>query len=164
MASLNQVTLIGHVGKDPEFRTFNSGDKVANFSLAMSEKWKDKSSGEMKEKTEWINVAVHGDGMVSVIERFVKKGSPLYVQGSLQTRKYEKNGADHYTTEVIVRGFGGKIVLLGGNRDGESSSSGGGGYSSGAYAAQSGGSGGSRESFPTDLDDEIPFLTSNSVW
>src|ERR1700761_8586618 len=113
MSSLNMFQGIGNVGKNPEIRTLNSGDKVANFSLAMTEKWKDKTSGEKKEKTEWLNVAVFGDGLVGVIDRYVKKGSKLYVQGAIQTRKYEKDGRDHYATELIVRGMNGKIVLLG---------------------------------------------------
>lgn len=157
MASLNMFQGIGNVGKDPEIRSFNSGDKVANFSLAMTEKWKDKQSGDKKEKTEWLNVAVFGDGLVGVIERYVKKGSQIYVQGAIQTRKYEKDGSDRYATELVVRGMNGKIVLLGSKGDGDRSDS-----NSGGYSSQSGGGGGgysepAQQSAAYDIDDPIPF-------
>lgn len=168
MSSLNQVCLIGNLGKDPEIKTFNSGDKVANFSMAMSESWKDKQSGEKKEKTEWVNVAVYGDGLVGVIEKYVHKGSKLYVQGSLQTRKYEKDGQDRYATEVVVRGMGGKIVMLDGKpAGGGGSSDGGGGGGGGGHTPNHGGggsAGGHSGNNPYDLDDDIPFATSQSVW
>ncbi len=109
---LNKVTLIGNVGKDPEIRSFQSGDRVANFSLATSERWKDKSSGEKKEKTEWHNISVTNQGLVKLVESYVKKGSRLYIEGQLQTRKWEKDGQNHYTTEVVLRPYNGEIKLL----------------------------------------------------
>lgn len=111
--SLNRVTLIGNVGQDPDIRSFPNGGRVANFSIATSERWKDKQTGEQKERTEWHRVAVKSDGLVGVIERFVSKGSRLYVEGSLQTRKWtDQSGQEKYTTEVVVSGFGGTIILL----------------------------------------------------
>ena len=110
--SLNRVQLIGNVGKDPEIRSVTSGDKVANFSLAMSESWKDKD-GNKQEKTEWANIVVWGDGLVNVIEKYVQKGSKVFVEGKFVTRKYEKDGQDRYTTEVVLSGFGSQLILLG---------------------------------------------------
>lgn len=121
--SLNKVTLIGNLGADPEVRNLTSGNAVANFSLATSESWKDKNTGEKKEITYWHRVVVWNDGLISVIEKYVKKGSKLYVEGQLQTRKYQdKDGKDCYATEVVLSGFDGKIILLGdggggGNRE-----------------------------------------------
>jgi single-strand DNA-binding protein len=118
--SVNKVILIGNVGKDPDIRSFANGGKVANFSLATSESWKDKQTGERKEKTDWHNIAVFNDGLVGVIERYVKKGSKLYIEGQLKTRKWQdRDGTDRYTTEVVLQGFGGTLTLLdsqGGNR------------------------------------------------
>ena len=108
--SVNKVILVGNVGNDPEIRTFGNGGKVANFSLATSENWRDKQSGERKEKTEWHRVAVFNDGLVGVIERYVKKGSKLYVEGKLQTRKWTDNsGQEKYTTEIVLQGYGGTL-------------------------------------------------------
>jgi single-strand DNA-binding protein len=118
--SVNKVILIGSVGQDPEIRSFSNGDKVANFSLATSEKWRDKSSGEQKEKTEWHRVQVTGDSLVGVIDRYVKKGKQLYIEGQLRYRKYEKDGVQMTATEIIVRGFGDKIELLGGRTGADS--------------------------------------------
>ncbi len=165
--SVNKVILIGNVGKDPEIRTFGNGGKVANFSIATSEQWKDKQ-GQRQEKTEWHNIAVFSDGLVGVIERYVKKGSKLYIEGKLQTRKWQdRDGNDKYTTEVVLQGFNGTLTML----DSANSSGGGGGRSSGGgYNQDSGGYGnmdqgggsrsasameGPKEDF--DLDDEIPF-------
>ena len=111
MSSLNLVQLIGNLGKDPEIKSMNSGDKVANFSVACTEKWKTKE-GESKERTEWVNIVCWGNGLVGVIEKYVKKGSRIYVQGQLRTRKYEKDGSDRYVTEVVVQGFGSKVLML----------------------------------------------------
>ena len=116
MASLNKVCLIGHVGRDPEIVYFKSGDGVAKFSLATTEKWKSKE-GEQKEKTEWINVEVFG-GTVEVVKNYVEKGKQLYIEGQLQTDKYEKDGVTKYATKVVVRGWGGKLILLGGGGKG----------------------------------------------
>lgn len=150
--SLNRVMLIGNVGQDPEIRAFPNGGRVANFSLATSERWKDKQTGEQKERTEWHRVAVKSDGLVGVIERFVKKGSKLYVEGSLQTRKWtDQSGQERYSTEVVVSGFGGSIILL--DRAG-----GGSGASDNVTEIHNrgfapGGAGNSS----AQLDDEIPF-------
>ena len=136
--SVNKVILIGNVGKDPEIRTFGNGGKVANFSIATSEQWKDKQ-GQRQEKTEWHNIAVFSDGLVGVIERYVKKGSKLYIEGKLQTRKWQdRDGNDKYTTEVVLQGFNGTLTML----DSANSSGGGGGRSSGGgYNQDSGGYG-----------------------
>lgn len=113
MGSVNKVTLLGNVGKDPDIRTLNNGNRVASFSIATSETWRDKASGERKEKTDWHNVVVFNDGLVKVIENYVRKGSKLYVEGALKTRKYEKDGRDVYATEVVLQQYGGSLVLLG---------------------------------------------------
>lgn len=142
--SLNRATLIGNVGKDPEIRSLNNGGKVANFSVATSESWKDKHSGEKKEKTEWHNVVVFNDGLVGVVQQYVKKGSRVMVEGEIQTRKWQdKDGNDRYSTEIVLQGFGGRLLLLSG---------GGGERREDNYAAQSGG----RSAAP-DIDDSIPF-------
>lgn len=168
--SVNKVILVGNVGNDPEIRTFGNGGKVANFSIATSENWRDKQSGERKEKTEWHRVAVFNDGLVGVIERYVKKGSKLYIEGKLQTRKWTDNsGQDKYTTEVVLQGYGGNLTMLDGRNDGGGArmGGGGGGYNqdSVAYGNQGQGGGGGRQSASAmegpkenfDLDDEIPF-------
>ena len=164
MASLNKVQLIGRLGKDPEIRTMGSGDKVASFSLAMTEKWTDKRSGEKKEKTEWANVSVWGDGLVGVVDRFVKKGDLIYVEGKFSTRKWkDKDGQDRYSTEVVIQGIGGALTMLGSKNDSGGGSRGGDdrGGDSGSSRYSSGGgtsnSSSNRDSFPADLDDEIPF-------
>ncbi len=177
--SVNKVILIGNVGKDPEVRSFNNGGKVCNFTLATSESWKDKQTGERREKTDWHNIAVFNEGLVGIIERYVKKGSKVYVEGALKTRKWQdRDGKDRWTTEVVLQGFNGSLTLLDSRNQG-GGSGGGGGYgqqSGGDYNQSGGGSqgggynqdasqgGGSRsassqdgpkESF--DLDDDIPF-------
>ena len=145
MASLNKVMLIGRLGADPEIKSFQNGGKVCNMRLACSESWKDKATGEKKERTEWVSVAIFNDGLASVAERFLRKGSQCYVEGKLQTRKWQdQSGNDRYTTEVVLQGFGGALVLLDGKSDGAKSS--------GQSQAASGGS-----SYADDLDDEIPF-------
>ncbi len=164
--SVNKVILVGNVGNDPEIRSFNNGGKVANFSLATSESWRDKQSGEKREKTEWHRVAIFQDGLVGVVERYVKKGSKLYIEGKLQTRKWtDRDGNDKYTTEVVLQGFGGNLTLLDSAGGGASRSSGGGyNQDSVAYGNQ-GQQGGGQRSASTmdgpkenfDLDDEIPF-------
>ena len=172
--SVNKVILVGNVGNDPEVRTFGNGGKVANFSIATSENWRDKQSGERREKTEWHRVAVFGEGLVGVIERYVKKGSKLYIEGKLQTRKWQdRDGNDKYTTEVVLQGPGTTLTMLdsaGGQGGGGRSGGGGGGYNQdrGGYGNmdQGGpsGGGGSRSASTMegpkgdfDLDDEIPF-------
>lgn len=116
MSSVNKVILVGNVGSDPEIKTFNNGGKVANFSLATTEKWRDKKTQEYVSKTEWSKISVFSEGLVSVIERYVKKGVKLYIEGRLQTRKWTDNsGNDKYITEVVLKGYGGTLVLLDGS-------------------------------------------------
>lgn len=179
--SVNKVILVGNLGNDPEIRTFGNGGKVANFSLATSENWRDKQSGERREKTEWHRVAVFGEGLVGVVERYVKKGSKLYIEGKLQTRKWQdRDGNDKYTTEIVLQGPGTTLTMLdsaggqggGGGRSGGGNygggQGGGGGYNQdrGGYGNmdQGGSGGGSRSASAQegpkgdfDLDDEIPF-------
>lgn len=152
MASVNQVTLLGNLGKDPEIRAMQSGDRVASFSIATSEQWKDKTTGEKREKTEWHNIVVFSPGLVEVVERYLRKGSKVYVQGTLQTRKWQhQDGSDRWSTEVVLRGYGSHLVMCGspgGNRAPAPESS-------DSYGAQHGG-----EMAPkgkSDFDDEIPF-------
>jgi single-strand DNA-binding protein len=164
--SLNKVMLIGNLGKDPEVRSFANGGKVCNFSLATSESWKDKNSGERREKTDWHNVAIFNENLVRIAEQYLKKGSKVYIEGSLQTRKWQdQSGADKYTTEVVLQNFNGTLVLLdraeGGGMGGGGQRGGGGGYNQddgGGYGGGSRGSGASRPSaFDSDLDDDVPF-------
>lgn len=165
--SVNKVILVGNVGNDPEIRTFGNGGKVANLSIATSERWRDRQSGEQKEKTEWHRVAVFGEGLVGVIERYVKKGSKLYIEGKLQTRKWQdRDGNDKYTTEVVLQGPGATLTMLDSRNSGGSNvGGGGGGYNQdrGGYGNTDQGGGsrsasnmeGPKQDF--DLDDEIPF-------
>jgi len=172
--SINKVILVGNVGSDPEIRSFNNGGKVANFSLATSESWRDKQSGEKREKTEWHRVAIFQEGLVGVVERYVKKGSKLYIEGKLQTRKWQdRDGNDKYTTEVVLQGYGGNLTLLdsrnsqgggnygggggGYNQDSGYGNQGGGGSQGGNQGGSQGGSGGGAPSESFDMDDEIPF-------
>ncbi len=156
--SVNKVILVGNVGNDPEIRTFGNGGKVANLSLATSENWRDKQSGEKKEKTEWHRIAVFNDGLVGVIERYVKKGSKLYIEGKLQTRKWtDNNGQDKYTTEIVLQGYGGTLTMLDGRDQGGPNQN---NFSSTqtnniSNNQSSGEMKPSEENF--DLDDEIPF-------
>lgn len=121
MSGLNRATIIGNLGRDPEIRRTQSGSNVANFSLAVNETWKDKETGERREKVEWINIVVFGDGLVKVVEQYLKKGSKCYVEGKIQTRKWQhKDGSDRYSTEVVVQNFGGQILLLDRKDDGSS--------------------------------------------
>jgi single-strand DNA-binding protein len=150
--SLNKVTLIGNVGQDPEIRSLNSGDRCANLSIATSESWTDKSSGEKKEKTEWHRVVVFGK-VVDVVERYVTKGSKIYIEGALQTRKWQdQSGADRYSTEVVLKPFGGQLILLGDRKSGD-----GGERSSGGGQTQQHTQTQARGNFTPDLDDDIPF-------
>jgi single-strand DNA-binding protein len=163
--SVNKVILVGNVGKDPEVRQFQNGGQVCSFSLATSENWKDKNTGERREKTEWHRISVFSEGLIRVVQSYVKKGSKLYIEGQLETRKWQdQNGQDRYSTEVVLRGFGATLTML----DGRSSEgAGGGGYSQDSVAygnqGQGGGQGGPRQmdgpaqDFSQDFDDEIPF-------
>ncbi len=155
--SLNRVTLIGNCGKDPEIRQAGNGNRVATFSIATSESWTDKASGERKEKTEWHNVVVWNDGLIGVIEKYVKKGSKVMVEGQMQTRKWEKEGIERYTTEVVLQGFGGQLILLGdagggGNRPPPPSEPPA-GRPSNSYGDAKGKPAGEQKNF----NDEIPF-------
>lgn len=121
--SLNRVMLIGNLGRDPEFRSFQNGGKVCNFAIATTETWKDKQSGDRKERTQWHNIAVHSEGLIGVIDRYVKKGSKVYVEGQLETRKWQdRDGNDRWSTEVVLRGFGSQMILLSGSGDGQQGS------------------------------------------
>ena len=158
--SVNKVTLIGNLGKDPEVRRLNSGEPVVNLSIATSESWRDKQSGERKEKTEWHRVVIFNENIAKVAEQYLKKGSTVYIEGQLQTRKYQdKDGVEKYTTEVVLQRFRGELTMLGGKGDGGGRSfedEGGGG----SFAGSSGKkrvAEGPRENFSADLDDEIPF-------
>ena len=159
--SVNKVILVGNLGKDPEIRTLNNGDRVANLSIATSESWKDKSSGERKEKTEWHRVVIFNDNIVKVCENYLKKGSTVYLEGSLVTRKYEQSGVEKYATEVVIQKFNGNLTMLGG-RDNSDGFSGGGdegmaGRRGGGGGAESFG-GGDRSPGYRGLDDsDIPF-------
>ncbi|MBT4740028.1 MAG: single-stranded DNA-binding protein [Rhodospirillaceae bacterium] len=152
--SVNKVILIGNLGRDPEVRSMQNGNKVANLSLATSENWKDKNTGERKEKTEWHRVVIFGN-LADIAERYLKKGSKVYISGQLQTRKWQdKDGQDKYTTEVVLQGYGGELTMLDGRGD-----SGGGGGGQGASEPSGGGDGGGWDAGPSggDMDDEIPF-------
>ncbi|MBA49470.1 MAG: single-stranded DNA-binding protein [Paracoccus sp. (in: a-proteobacteria)] len=157
--SVNKVILIGNLGRDPEIRTFQNGGKVANLRIATSEQWKDRNSGERREKTEWHSVAIMSEGLVGVVERFLKKGSKVYIEGQLETRKWQdQSGQDRYTTEIVLRGFNGTLQMLDGR--GEGGGAGGGGYDEGRGGGYSGGGGDSAPSAGggrSDYDDEIPF-------
>jgi single-strand DNA-binding protein len=174
--SLNKVMLIGNLGADPEIRSFQNGGKVANLRIATSETWKDRQTGERKEKTEWHTVAIFSEGLVGVVERYLKKGSKVFVEGKLQTRKWQdQSGQDRYSTEIVIQGLGGTLTMLDGAQGGGGGRSGGsaGGYGGGAAAGgssgdwdQSGGSAGGGSSSGAgggsgggydDLDDDIPF-------
>lgn len=153
--SVNKVIIVGNLGKDPEIRSLNSGDRVANLSVACSESWRDKSSGERKERTEWVRVVIFNEHLVKVAEQYLKKGSTIYLEGALQTRKWSDNsGVEKFSTEVVLQKFRGELVMLGGRGDGGSRDEGGG---SGYGPADATGRSTSRESFSADLDDEIPF-------
>ena len=153
--SVNKVILIGNVGRDPEIRSMPNGDRIANLSLATSETWRDKSSGDRKEKTEWHRVVIFNDHVVKVVENYVKKGSTIYVEGALQTRKWtDQQGVEKYSTEVVIGKFKGELTLLGGKSDGERQ--GGGGSEPQRQAS------GPRETY--DLNDDIPFVHAAGVF
>jgi single-strand DNA-binding protein len=154
--SVNKVILVGNLGRDPEIRSTQDGLRIANLSLATSESWRDKNTGERREKTEWHRVVIFNENLVKVAEQYLKKGSKIYVEGALQTRKYtDQSGVEKYSTEVVLQRFRGELTMLDGRGEGGGAPSGdeGGGYGGG-------GGGGSRpERRPPgpDLDDEIPF-------
>ena len=126
VGSVNKVILLGNLGRDPEIRSMQSGSKMANFSIATSKRWKDRNTQEQKEKTSWHNIVIFGDGLVDIVEKYVKKGSKVYVEGELQTRKWQdQSGQDRYTTEVVVQGFNGVMQMLGGRAQGGAPAQGG---------------------------------------
>ncbi len=165
--SVNKVILVGNLGRDPESRSFQNGGKVVNLRIATSENWKDRMTGERKEKTEWHSVAIFNENIGRIAEQYLRKGSKVYIEGQLQTRKWQdQQGADRYTTEIVIQNYNGQLTLLDGRNEGSGSggsnwgsddrgsgsnnfggSSGGGGYGSG--------SGGGA--FDSDLDDDVPF-------
>ena len=173
--SVNKVIIVGNLGRDPEVRSFPAGGKVVNLNIATSENWRDKATGERKERTEWHRVAIFNEALGKIAEQYLKKGSTVYIEGKLETRKWQdQSGADRFTTEIVLRQFGGELTLLGG-REGGSGGGGqsddrGGGYDGGNYeggqssggssggSARGGSSGGaSGGSNRSDMDDEIPF-------
>ena len=159
--SVNKVILIGNLGKDPEIRTLPNGERVANFSLATSESWRDKMTGERKEKTEWHRIACFNDNISKIIEQYVRKGSKLYVEVALQTRKWtDQAGVEKYSTEIVISRFSGNVTLLDGRSDSGGAQSGGGSYDQGGYdpQAQAGPKAqGAGAPVSFDMDDEIPF-------
>ncbi len=178
--SVNKVILIGNLGRDPEVRSFQNGGKVVNLRIATSDTWRDKQTGERKERTEWHSVAIFNEGIAKIAEQYLKKGSTVYIEGSLETRKWQdQSGQDKYTTEIVLRPFNGNLTLLGGRGEGGGGGGGGyddrGGYDEGGQGGGYGGGssgGGNRGGFGggsggagggaggggrSDLDDEIPF-------
>ena len=152
--SINKVILVGNLGRDPEVRTLNSGDKVANLSVATSETWRDRNSGERKERTEWHRVVIFNDNLVKVAENYLRKGSKIYIEGALQTRKYtDQAGVEKFSTEVVLQKFRGELTMLDGRADGAREGGDAGGFAPGPRT----GGAGPREDFSADLDDEIPF-------
>ncbi|MEZ5887407.1 MAG: single-stranded DNA-binding protein [Paracoccaceae bacterium] len=163
--SVNKVILVGNLGRDPEVRSFQNGGKVCNLRIATSESWRDRNTGERKERTEWHSVAIFNENLAKIAEQYLKKGSKVYVEGALETRKWQdQSGQDRYTTEVVLRQFRGELTLLDG-RDGGGGGGGGqgGGYDEGQAGGYGGGSYGGDRSGPAasparaDMDDEIPF-------
>ncbi|WP_435258795.1 single-stranded DNA-binding protein [Thioclava sp. FR2] len=177
--SVNKVILIGNLGRDPEVRSFQNGGKVVNLRIATSETWRDRNTGEKKERTEWHSVAIFNEPLAKIAEQYLRKGSTVYIEGQLETRKWQdQSGQDRYTTEVVLRPYAGNMTLLGGRGDGGASGGGGGGYDDrggyddygsgsgggGGYGGGSSGGGGrggdrgpSGGGGRPDLDDEIPF-------
>jgi len=163
--SVNKVIIVGNLGRDPEVRSFGNGGKVANLSLATSENWKDRNTGERRERTEWHRVAIYSEPLVRVAEQYLRKGSKVYIEGQLETRKWQdQSGQDRYTTEIALRPYRSELTMLDGRNDG----GGGGGYGGGGgggqigYDDRGGGGGYDDRGGPApapsrDLDDEIPF-------
>jgi single-strand DNA-binding protein len=165
--SVNKVILIGNLGRDPEVRSFQNGGKVCNLRIATSETWKDRATGERKERTEWHSVAIFNEALAGVAERYLRKGSKVYIEGQLETRKWQdQSGQERYTTEVVVRPYRGELTMLDGRGEGGAMSGGmsggmgesggrSGGYDDPLGGGMSGGRGGSG--FQNDIDDDIPF-------
>jgi single-strand DNA-binding protein len=171
--SVNKVILVGNLGRDPESRTFQNGGKVVELRIATSEQWKDRNSGERKERTEWHTVKVFSEGLANVAERYLRKGSKVYIEGALQTRKWQdQDGKDRYSTEIVLQGFNSVLTMLDGAPGGGGGSGGGGGgggfasgrdefadapSGGGSAFGGGGGSSGARGGFSDDLDDDVPF-------
>lgn len=170
--SVNKVIIVGNLGRDPEVRSFPNGGKVVNLNIATSETWRDKASGERKERTEWHRVAIFNEALGKIAEQYLKKGSTVYLEGQLETRKWQdQSGAERFTTEIVLRQFRGELTLLGGRDAGGSGGGSGGGYDErggndeyqggggggGTSRGGSGGGGTSSGSSRSDMDDEIPF-------
>lgn len=154
--SVNKVILIGNLGKDPEVRRLNSGAPVVSFSIATSESWRDKNTGGRKERTDWHNVVVFNEGLAKIAEQYLKKGSKVYVEGKMQTRKWQdQSGNDRYTTEVVLPAFGGAITLLGDKQGEDRTEPAASGRN--AYAEAKGKPASAAPSYAEELDDEIPF-------
>ncbi len=168
--SVNKVIIVGNLGRDPEVRSFQNGGKVVNLNIATSESWRDKASGERKERTEWHRVSILNEPLAKIAEQYLKKGSKVYIEGQLETRKWtDQSGAEKYTTEVVLRPYRGELTLLDGRSEGGGGGGGmddrgggydnyegggtGGGYGGGASSGAKSGGGGGR----SDMDDEIPF-------
>ncbi|MFT0892305.1 single-stranded DNA-binding protein [Pseudochelatococcus sp. G4_1912] len=170
--SVNKVILVGNLGRDPEVRRMNSGEPVVSMRIATSETWRDKASGERKERTEWHNVVIFNENLARIAEQYLRKGTKVYIEGQLQTRKYQdKDGQERYTTEVVLQRFRGELTILdsrsGGGGD-DMGAGGAGGYGGGSFGGaepsrpamsdrSSGGQGSSQPSYSNDLDDDIPF-------
>ncbi len=163
--SVNKVIIVGNLGRDPEVRTFQNGGKVVNLRIATSETWKDKSTGERRERTEWHSVAIFSEPVGRIAEQYLRKGSKVYIEGQLETRKWQdQSGQDRYTTEVVLRPYRGELTLLDGRNDSGGGSGGGygddrGGYGGGGSYGGGGFDGGSSQQGGgrSDMDDEIPF-------
>lgn len=160
--SVNKVILIGNLGNDPEIRRTQDGRPIANFSVATSESWRDKNTGERREKTEWHRVVCFNEGLCKVIEQYVKKGSKVYVEGQLQTRKWQdQSGVDKYTTEVVLQGFNGNLTMLDGRSGGQGGGQGGGNFGNdgnyGGGQVSGGNQGGGNFGGSGQIDDDIPF-------
>ena len=157
--SVNKVILVGNLGRDPEVRRLTSGDPVVNLSVATSESWRDKASGERKERTEWHRVVIFNDNLVKVAEQYLRKGSKVYLEGAIQTRKWaDQSGQEKFSTEIVLQKFRGELTMLDGRGDNAEAGEGG-GYAGGfsSTAGPRAQSSAPRENFSADLDDEIPF-------
>ena len=155
--SVNKVILVGNLGADPEIRRTQDGRPIANLRVATSENWRDKNTGERREKTEWHRVVIFNEGLCKVAEQYLRKGSKVYLEGALQTRKWtDQSGQERYSTEVVLQGFNSVLTMLDGKAGGAGSSAGGGDYGDDDFGGGRN-SGGGKGNFSQDLDDEIPF-------
>lgn len=153
--SINKVILVGNLGRDPEIRTTQDGREIANLVLATSDSWKDKNTGEKREKTEWHRIVIFNEGLINVTKNYLHKGSKIYIEGSLQTRKWVDNsGAEKYTTEIVIQGFNGNLTILSSNNN---SSYGQNNEASGSFGGSEGGQSKAAKPAAAELDDEIPF-------